>query len=80
MAKDEKLTSRRAYRAVVDRAGVSRRKLSIEMGRTPNYLNQSLAQGGDPNLGLFVEAASVAGWKVYVEREGERIEIVPEER
>lgn len=76
MPKTERMTPREAYHAIIDRSGTSRRELSKALGRTPSYLTSSIAQGGVPKLDLFTEVASVAGYRVFVERGEERIEIV----
>lgn len=79
MPEPERMTPRDAYRAIIDRSGTSRRKLSKSMGRTPTYLSCSIAQGSMPNLDLFVEVANATGYRVLVERGEEVIEVVRKE-
>ena len=73
----EVLTPKQAYATVVNRAGMSRIKLSKALGKSDNYIQNSVAQGGVPNLELFARVAVLAGYEVIVRRGDEVIRINP---
>lgn len=56
------MTGSEALAALPKQVNKSRRKLSAEMGKTPNYLSSLIAQGSNPTADTLAAVGKVSGY------------------
>lgn len=54
---------------------MSRYKLSLWMGKSSTYVNALLHQKSSPTLKTFIAFAEACGWNVFIEKDGQKIQI-----
>lgn len=57
------------------KAGLSARALSLAIGRSQNFITNSVKQNSSMRLDTFVEIAHKAGYRIFMRGHGEEIEI-----
>lgn len=63
-------------RYMVDNSDKSQRAISTAMGKSPNYLGASMAQGSTPSLDTVLLVARVTGCRLFLEdADGNRVPI-----
>lgn len=60
---------------MMSRAGLSARALSLALGRSQNFVTNSLRQNSSMRLATFVEIAHKTGYRLMLRGHGEEIEI-----
>lgn len=60
---------------MMNRAGMSARALSLAIGRSQNFVTNSIKQNSSIRLDTFVEVARKTGYRVLLRGRGEEIEI-----
>ena len=58
---------------------MSRYKLSLWMGKSSTYVNALLHQKSSPTLKTFIAFAEACGWNVFIEKDGQKIQITNED-
>lgn len=56
------MTGLEALRTLPNQVNKSRRTLSVEMGKTPNYLSSLIAQGSKPTADTLAAVGKVSGY------------------
>lgn len=69
------MTPTEALREMLDRSGMSMYALSKAMGKSRNYIGNTLKQGSDLGASGLAEMASHMGFKLVLDGSGEPIEI-----
>lgn len=69
------MEAKRVLRAMVEHSGKSKADISRAMGRSDNYIGVTLAKGTVPQADTLARIAKACGYKVYVEGQGERLEV-----
>lgn len=72
------MDAKNLIRYMVDNSDKSQRAISAEMGKSPNYLGASMAQGSSPTLDTVARVARVTGCRLFLEdADGNRVPIDP---
>lgn len=58
------MDGQQALRAIVARAGISRRKLSQDLGRAPTYITSTITQAARPTADTLALIASACGYRL----------------
>jgi len=69
------MESREVLRTMLDHSGKSRAEISRRIKRSDSYVGVLLARKTAPQIDNFVKVARECGYRVYVEGNGERIDI-----
>lgn len=69
------MTPTEALREMLDRSGTSMYALSKEMGKSTTYIKNTIKQGSDLGAGNLARMASLMGFKLTLNGNGEPIEI-----
>ena len=62
---------------MVDESGISARQVSRDLGRSPNYLGATFANGSDVGASNAAKIAKVLGWKMVFKKGNEELEVTP---
>lgn len=55
-----------AVRQLADSSGRSRRALSVELGKTPNYLSSLIGQGCSPTTETLAQLCNALGYRLAI--------------
>ena len=76
----EHMSARAAMVRIVDTSGMSRRQLSVSMGRYPQYLNQKVNDKQTPKADTLAEVAQVCGYELLLRNDETEIIIDPPDK
>lgn len=76
----EHMSARAAMVRIVDTSGMSRRQLSVSMGRYPQYLNQKVNDKQTPKADTLAEVARVCGYELLLRGHDTEIIIDPPDK
>lgn len=66
-----------AISAMVSGSGMSRRQVSLKMGRHENFITTKIQERGVPKMDTLAEIAAVCGYQLQLVGHGETIVIDP---
>lgn len=75
------MRSQDAIKELKARSGRSGTQISADLGKSPNWLGQTISRGSDPQAGTLAAIARACGYRLQLEGpRGDKIEIDPPKR
>lgn len=62
-------------RYMMEKAGMSGRQLSVELGKVPTYIATTLSRNGSVSAENLARIAEITGFEVAIEGHGERVRV-----
>lgn len=62
---------------MIEASGKSARQVSRDLGRSPNYLGATFANGSDVGASNVARIARLLGWRLVLVRDSDEMEVTP---